>query len=96
MCSRASRSSSSANGSSRWRRRGSSGCCTPSEANDAQVKLAWRYHLVRGKPSKKKIISRKGGYHGATVMAGSLTGLEVTHRGFHMPLDFVLHAEAAE
>jgi adenosylmethionine-8-amino-7-oxononanoate aminotransferase len=51
---------------------------------------------VRGKPSKKKIISRKGGYHGATVMAGSLTGLEVTHRGFHMPLDFVLHAEAAE
>lgn len=66
-----------------------------SEANDAQVKLAWRYHLVQGKPSKKKIISRKGGYHGATVMAGSLTGLEVTHRGFHMPLDFVLHAELA-
>jgi len=67
-----------------------------SEANDAQVKLAWRYHFVRGKPSKKKIISRMGGYHGATVMAGSLTGLEVTHRGFHMPLDFVLHTEAAQ
>ena len=35
-----------------------------SEANDTQIKIAWYYHNAIGKPNKKKIISRRQGYHG--------------------------------
>ena len=45
-----------------------------SDANDTQVKLMWYYHNLVGKPEKKKIVSRLGGYHGVTVASGSLTG----------------------
>ena len=57
-----------------------------SEANDTQVKLVWYYNNLRGKPRKKKIISRLGGYHGSTVAAASLTGLPMFHRAFDLPL----------
>ena len=57
-----------------------------SEANDTQVKLVWYYNNLRGKPQKKKIISRLGGYHGSTVAAASLTGLPTFHRAFDLPL----------
>jgi len=64
-----------------------------SEANDTQVKLAWYYNNARGKPKKKKIISRQRAYHGVTVAAGSLTGLPVFHADFDLPMARVLHAE---
>ena len=56
-----------------------------SEANDTQVKLVWYYNNLRGKPRKKKIISRLGGYHGSTVASASLTGLPMFHRAFDLP-----------
>jgi L-2,4-diaminobutyrate transaminase len=62
-----------------------------SDANDTQVKLVWYYNNVRGKPEKKKIISRRRGYHGVTVVSGSLTGLPFAHGGFDLPLPFVHH-----
>ena len=62
-----------------------------SEANDTQVKLVWYYNNLRGKPQKKKIISRLGGYHGSTVASASLTGLPMFHRAFDLPLGNVLH-----
>ena len=62
-----------------------------SDANDTQVKLVWYYNNVRGKPKKKKIISRHRGYHGVTMVSGSLTGLPGVHAGFDLPLDFVHH-----
>ena len=46
---------------------------TGSDANDTQVKLVWYYNNLRGKPRKKKIVSRLGGYHGSTVASASLT-----------------------
>jgi 4-aminobutyrate--pyruvate transaminase len=64
-----------------------------SEANDTQVKLAWYFNNARGRPGKKKIISRMRAYHGVTVMAGSLTGLPYVHNGFDLPVDRVLHAD---
>lgn len=64
-----------------------------SEANDTQVKLAWYYNNARGKPEKKKIISRNKAYHGVTIMTGSLTGLPTFHRGFDLPVDGVLHTD---
>jgi L-2,4-diaminobutyrate transaminase len=62
-----------------------------SDANETQLKLVWYYHNVLGKPRKKKIISRWRGYHGGTVMAGSLTGLDTHHRAFDLPQGPVLH-----
>lgn len=67
-----------------------------SEANDTQIKLVRRYNNVLGRPGKKKIISRHGGYHGTTLGAGSLTGLPVVHRAFDLPLAGILHTHAAE
>lgn len=60
-----------------------------SDANDTQVKLVWYYNNVLGRPAKKKIISRNRGYHGVTVMSGSLCGLPGMHAGFDLPLPMV-------
>ncbi|MCU1680028.1 MAG: aminotransferase class III-fold pyridoxal phosphate-dependent enzyme [Amycolatopsis sp.] len=60
-----------------------------SDANDTQVKLVWYYNNVLGRPEKKKIISRDRGYHGVTVMSGSLCGLPGMHAGFDLPLPMV-------
>lgn len=65
-----------------------------SDANDTQVKLVWYYNNARGKPAKKKIISRKRGYHGVTIVSGGLTGLPGVHAGFDLPLAFVKHTTA--
>ena len=64
-----------------------------SEANDMQVKIVWYYNNILGRPEKKKIIARKGAYHGVTVAAASLTGLQYTHNAFDVPLDGFLHTE---
>ena len=65
-----------------------------SDANDTQVKLAWYYNNVRGKPKKKKIVARHRGYHGVTIMSGGMTGLPGLHAGFDLPLPFVKHTLA--
>ena len=64
-----------------------------SDANDTQIKLMWYYHNAIGKPEKKKIISRWGGYHGVTIASGSLTGLPPFHANFDLPLPQVLHTD---
>lgn len=64
-----------------------------SEANDTIVKMVWYYHNAIGKPEKKKIIARKGGYHGVTVASGSLTGLPGNHKSFDLPIPRILHVE---
>jgi 4-aminobutyrate---pyruvate transaminase len=67
-------------------------CNSGSEANDTQIKLVWYLNNARGRPQKKKIISRVKAYHGVTVAAGSLTGLAGNHRDFDIPLPGFLHA----
>lgn len=64
-----------------------------SEANDTQIKLAWYYNNARGKPNKKKIISRMRAYHGVTIATASLTGLPVFHTDFDLPMARVLHTD---
>ena len=64
-----------------------------SEANDSVVKLVWYYNNARGRPQKKKIISREKAYHGVTVATASLTGLPNCHRDFDLPLSNILHAD---
>lgn len=65
-----------------------------SDANETNVKLIWYYNNILGRPEKKKIISRWRGYHGSGLMTGSLTGLELFHKKFDLPLAQVIHTEA--
>lgn len=65
-----------------------------SDANETNIKLVWYYNNVLGRPEKKKIISRWRGYHGSGLMTGSLTGLELFHKKFDLPLTQVLHTDA--
>ena len=65
-----------------------------SDANETNIKLVWYYNNVLNRPEKKKIISRWRGYHGSGLMTGSLTGLELFHKKFDLPLSQVIHTEA--
>ncbi len=65
-----------------------------SDANETNVKLIWYYNNILGRPAKKKIISRWRGYHGSGLVTGSLTGLELFHKKFDLPLPQVIHTEA--
>ena len=65
-----------------------------SDANETIVKLIWYYNNILGRTKKKKIISRWRGYHGSGLVTGSLTGLELFHKKFDLPLDHVIHTEA--
>ena len=65
-----------------------------SDANETNIKLVWYYNNVLDRPEKKKIISRWRGYHGSGLMTGSLTGLELFHKKFDLPLDYVIHTDA--
>ncbi|MFV1493368.1 aspartate aminotransferase family protein [Phaeobacter sp. JH18-32] len=65
-----------------------------SDANETNIKLIWYYNNILGRPEKKKIISRWRGYHGSGLMTGSLTGLELFHNKFDLPLAQVVHTEA--
>jgi len=65
-----------------------------SDANETNVKLIWYYNNILGRSEKKKIISRWRGYHGSGLMTGSLTGLELFHKKFDLPLEQVKHTVA--
>ena len=62
-----------------------------SDANETQAKLVWYYHNVLGQPKKKKIIARERGYHGSSVISGSMTGLPIYHTLFDQPTKPILH-----
>ncbi|MBN9073610.1 MAG: aspartate aminotransferase family protein [Rhizobiales bacterium] len=62
-----------------------------SEANDTAIKLVRYYNNARGRPEKKKIISRQRAYHGVSIGAGSLTGLPIFHRDFDLPIPGIIH-----
>lgn len=64
------------------------------EANDSAIKFTWYYNNALGRPEKKKFISRQNAYHGITIAAGSLTGLQANQRGFDLPLPFARHVSA--
>ncbi|MAQ37182.1 aspartate aminotransferase family protein [Thioclava sp. UBA3469] len=65
-----------------------------SDANETNIKLVWYYNNILNRAEKKKIISRWRGYHGSGLMTGSLTGLELFHKKFDLPLSQVVHTEA--
>ena len=65
--------------------------CSGSDANDTNFKLVRYYNNLLGRPQKKKIISRIGGYHGLTYASGSMTGIAAYHKAFDLPVEGVLH-----
>ncbi|MEP9398864.1 aspartate aminotransferase family protein [Mesorhizobium sp. KR2-14] len=62
-----------------------------SEANDTAMKMIWYRSNALGQPQRKKIISRKRGYHGVTIASASLTGLPNNQLSFDLPIANVLH-----
>ena len=64
-----------------------------SEANDSALKMIWYVNNAMGRPQKKKVISRKKGYHGVTIASASLTGLPANHKLFDLPIAGILHTE---
>jgi len=65
-----------------------------SDANETNAKLVWYYNNLRGKRTKKKIISRERGYHGCSVVSGSMTGMSFYHDHMDLPVANILHTGA--
>lgn len=65
-----------------------------SDANETQAKLVWYYNNLRGLPKKKKIITRDRGYHGCSVISGSMTGMSFYHDYMDLPVTGILRTGA--
>lgn len=63
-----------------------------SGAADTVIKMVRFYNNALGKTAKKKIITRRDGFHGTTVGAASLTGIFRNHLKFDLPIPNVIHA----
>ncbi len=63
-----------------------------SEAIDTMVKMAWYYHVANGQITRRKIISRKGAFHGSSVFGAIVGGLPHMKDGFNLPpTDAIIH-----
>lgn len=69
--------------------------CGGSTANDTAIRLVHYYFNQIGKPSKKKIISRKNAYHGTTYLSATLSGTEGINLGFDEVNNLVVHLSEA-
>lgn len=64
-----------------------------SEANDTAFKLVRHYWMLKGKPEKKKILSRKRAYHGVAMGATSATGLDAFRHFTNSPSPDFYHVD---
>jgi putrescine aminotransferase len=62
-----------------------------SEAHDTWLRMASVYWAERGFPQRRIVISRRNAYHGSTVAAASLGGMQNMHRQGHLPIEGVVH-----
>ena len=62
-----------------------------SEANDTNIRLVRHYWALKGKPSKKTIISRHNAYHGSSIGSASLGGMQGMHAQGGMPIPDITH-----
>ena len=65
-----------------------------SESNDSAFKTARYYWKRKGKPTKYKVIARRGSYHGVTLAATFATGLEKYQTMFGPAVDGFVHVAA--
>ena len=64
-----------------------------SEAVDTAIKFVWYYNNALGRTEKKKIISRRRGYHGVTLAGSSLTAIPLMQNDFDVPLARFIHTD---
>jgi len=64
-----------------------------SEANDTVIKLVRRYWDLLGKTDKQVIIARNNSYHGSTIAASSLGGMDEMHKQTGILLPGIEHIE---
>jgi adenosylmethionine-8-amino-7-oxononanoate aminotransferase len=57
-------------------------CSGGSEANEAAVKLARQYHVLAGRASRYKVMSRNLSYHGMTLLTLSIGDVKMRRRDF--------------
>src|SRR5262245_2125201 len=62
-----------------------------SDANDTIVRMVRTYWNLKKKPNKKTIISRIYAYHGSTMAAASLGGMNYMHELADLPLPGFVH-----
>jgi 4-aminobutyrate--pyruvate transaminase len=60
---------------------------TGSEANDNLIKFLWYGNIHAGEPRRRKIISRRGSYHGGTALLTGLGGNAELVQSFGIPTD---------
>ncbi len=63
-----------------------------SEANESAIKIAWSYHIQRGEHQRRKIISRINGYHGSTIFASQLSGMNAMQQHINTSNSDVVYA----
>lgn len=66
-------------------------CGSGSEANDTNLRLARRYWDLAGEPDRDIVISRLNAYHGSTLAAASLGGMEAMHTQGRLPIPGIVH-----
>jgi len=64
-----------------------------SEANDTNVRIVRHYWESLGHPDKKTIIARQNGYHGSTLAAASLGGMDAMHAQGGLPIPDITHID---
>lgn len=62
-----------------------------SEANETALKIIRAYWVLKGQPSRKKVLARTFAYHGVTLATTSLTGLPGCQIPFDLPLADFIH-----
>ncbi|MCX7807697.1 MAG: aminotransferase class III-fold pyridoxal phosphate-dependent enzyme, partial [Deltaproteobacteria bacterium] len=61
------------------------------EANEALIKLARRWHALHGRGKRRKIVATLGSFHGRTMGALSMTGQRKYHEGMEPLMGGVVH-----
>jgi 4-aminobutyrate--pyruvate transaminase len=64
---------------------------TGSEANDHVLKFLWFANAAAGAPERRKIVTRRGSYHGSTVATTAMGGGPRLHQLFGIPTGDMLH-----
>jgi len=71
-------------------------CNSGAEANEAQLKLARKYHADRGQPERNEIVACHDSFHGRTLFTVTCTGQQRYQRGFEPLVPGVRHIPYGE